>query len=57
MLLHHPVLLESDDVVMRVASALRQVIDHYRGSALSGVIMFTDGVTTRDETVVPPRSS
>ena len=26
-------------------------MDHYRGSALSSVIMFTDGVTTRDETI------
>ncbi len=35
----------------RLGTALRQVIDHYRGSALSSVIMFTDGVTTRDETI------
>ncbi|MSQ93283.1 MAG: VWA domain-containing protein [Gemmataceae bacterium] len=35
----------------RLGVAVRQVIDHYRGSALSSVIMFTDGVTTRDETL------
>jgi uncharacterized membrane protein len=35
----------------RLGSAVRNVIDHYRGSGLSSVIMFTDGVTTRDETL------
>ncbi len=35
----------------RLGVAVRQVIDHYRGSALSSVIMFSDGVTTRDETL------
>ena len=35
----------------RLGTALKQVIDHYRGSGLASVIMFTDGVTTRDETI------
>jgi uncharacterized membrane protein len=35
----------------RLGTAVRQVIDHYRGSSLSSVIMFTDGVTTRDQTL------
>jgi hypothetical protein len=35
----------------RLGTAVRQVIDHYRGSGLSTIIMFTDGVTTRDETL------
>ncbi len=35
----------------RLGTALRQVIDQYRGGALSAVIMFTDGNTTRDETI------
>lgn len=35
----------------RLGTALRQVVDHYRGSSLTAVIMFTDGVTTRDETI------
>lgn len=35
----------------RLGTAVRQVIDQYRGSALSSVIFFTDGVTTRDETL------
>jgi uncharacterized membrane protein len=35
----------------RLGTALRQVIDHYRGTGLSSVIMFTDGVTTRDDTI------
>jgi hypothetical protein len=35
----------------RLGTAVRQVIDHYNGSGLSSVIMFTDGVTTRDETL------
>jgi hypothetical protein len=33
----------------QLGSAVRQVIDYYRGSSLSGIIMFTDGVTTRNE--------
>jgi hypothetical protein len=33
----------------QLGSAVRQVIDYYRGSTLSGIIMFTDGVTTRNE--------
>jgi len=36
----------------RLGTALKQVIDHYRGSGLSNVIMLTDGVTTRDENIV-----
>ncbi|MCI0637853.1 MAG: VWA domain-containing protein [Gemmataceae bacterium] len=43
--------LEAEAMDSRLGTALRQVIDHYRGSALTGVIMFTDGVTTRDETI------
>ncbi len=43
--------LEADGKESRLGTALRQVIDHYRGSSLAGVIMFTDGVTTRDETI------
>ena len=35
----------------RLGTALRQVIDHYRGASLSAVVMFTDGVTTKDETI------
>lgn len=35
----------------RLGTALRQILDHYRGAALSAVIALTDGVTTRDETI------
>ncbi len=35
----------------RLGTAVRQVLDYYRGSSLSALIMFTDGVTTRDETL------
>ena len=43
--------LEAEGRDSRLGTALRQVIDQYRGSALSAVIMFTDGVTTKDETI------
>jgi hypothetical protein len=43
--------LEAEGKDSRLGTALRQVIDHYRGTSLAGVIMFTDGVTTRDETI------
>jgi uncharacterized membrane protein len=43
--------LEPVGEASRLGGAVRQVIDHYRGSGLSSVIMFTDGVTTRDETL------
>ena len=43
--------LEAEGKDSRLGTALRQVIDHYRGSSLSAVIMFTDGVTTKDETI------
>jgi hypothetical protein len=43
--------LEADGKDSRLGTALRQVIDQYRGASLSAVIMFTDGVTTRDETI------
>jgi hypothetical protein len=43
--------LEAEGNDSRLGTALRQVIDHYRGSSLSAVIMFTDGVTTKDETI------
>jgi hypothetical protein len=35
----------------RLGTAVKEVIDHYRGSGLYGVVMFTDGVTTRDDTI------
>jgi hypothetical protein len=35
----------------RLGSAVRQVMDYYRGAQLSGIIMFTDGVTTADESL------
>ncbi len=38
--------LEAEGHDSRLGTALRQVIDHYRGSSLAAVIMFTDGVTT-----------
>jgi hypothetical protein len=37
----------------RLGTAVRQVIDYYRGAQLSGIIMFTDGVTTIDESLAP----
>jgi uncharacterized membrane protein len=33
----------------RLGSAVRQVLDNFRGSSLAAVVMLTDGVTTRDE--------
>jgi uncharacterized membrane protein len=36
----------------QLGKAVRQVIDYYRGSSLCGVVMFTDGVTTLDETLL-----
>jgi hypothetical protein len=44
--------LEAEGKDSRLGTALRQVIDHYRGANLAGVVTFTDGVTTRDETIV-----
>jgi len=35
----------------RLGTSIRQVIDHYRGSTLYSIIMFSDGVTTRDESI------
>jgi hypothetical protein len=43
--------LEAEGNDSRLGTALRQVIDHYRGAALSAVVMFTDGVTTKEETI------
>jgi hypothetical protein len=43
--------LDADGRDSRLGSALRQVVDHYRGANLAAVVMFTDGVTTRDETI------
>ncbi|MCS7047195.1 MAG: hypothetical protein NZO58_12630, partial [Gemmataceae bacterium] len=43
--------LEAEANDSRLGTALRQVIDQYRGAALAGVVMLTDGVTTRDETI------
>ena len=42
--------LEAEANDSRLGTAVRQVIDHYRGGSAT-VIMFTDGVTTRDETI------
>ena len=42
--------LEAEQNDSRLGTALRQVIDHFRGGSAT-VIMFTDGVTTRDETI------
>jgi hypothetical protein len=35
----------------RLGTAVRQVLDYYRGASLTAVIMLTDGVTTKDETL------
>jgi hypothetical protein len=35
----------------RLGTAVRQIIDHYRGAQLCGVIAMTDGVTTMDESL------
>jgi hypothetical protein len=35
----------------RLGTAVHQVLDHYRGASLAAVIMMTDGVTTKDETI------
>jgi uncharacterized membrane protein len=43
--------LEADGKESRLGTALQQVIDQYRGSSLAGVVMITDGVTTRDKTI------
>ena len=43
--------LEAEGHDSRLGTALRQVIDHYRGASLAAVVMFTDGVTTKDETI------
>jgi hypothetical protein len=43
--------LDAEGKESRLGTALRQVVDHYRGSNLAAVVMFTDGVTTRDETI------
>jgi len=44
--------LQAEGMDSRLGSAVRHVIDHYRGAALSAVIFFTDGITTRDETIL-----
>lgn len=43
--------LEAEGKDSRLGTALRQVIEQYRGASLAAVVMFTDGVTTRDETI------
>ena len=43
--------LEAEGKESRLGTALKQVLESYRGSSLAGVIMLTDGVTTRDETI------
>ncbi len=35
----------------RLGTAVRQVLDYYRGASLTAVVMLTDGVTTKDETL------
>ncbi len=35
----------------RLGTAVRQVLDYYRGASLTAVIMLTDGVTTKDESL------
>jgi Aerotolerance regulator N-terminal/von Willebrand factor type A domain len=35
----------------RLGTAVHQVLDHYRGASLAGIVMITDGVTTKDETI------
>jgi hypothetical protein len=35
----------------RLGTAVRQVLDYYRGASLTAVVMMTDGVTTKDETL------
>jgi hypothetical protein len=41
--------LEAHADESRLGTAVRQVLDHFRGSSLAAVVMLTDGVTTRDE--------
>jgi hypothetical protein len=42
---------EAEGKESRLGGAVRHVLDLYRGASLSAVIMLTDGVTTRDETL------
>jgi len=35
----------------RLGTAVHQVLDHYRGASLAAVVMMTDGVTTKEETI------
>jgi hypothetical protein len=35
----------------RLGAAVRQLLDYYRGSSLAAVVLVTDGVTTKDETL------
>jgi hypothetical protein len=44
--------LRPDGESSRLGSAVRQVLNDYRGSALAAVIMMTDGVTTEGEDLV-----
>jgi len=44
--------LEAEGKESRLGTAVRQVLDYYRGSSLAAVVMLTDGVTTRDETLL-----
>jgi hypothetical protein len=43
--------LDAEGNDSRLGAAVRQVLDHYRGSSLAAVIMLTDGVTTKDEPI------
>lgn len=43
--------LEAEGKESRLGTAVRQVLDHYRGSSLTAIAMLTDGVTTRDEKI------
>lgn len=43
--------LEAEGKESRLGTAVRQVLDYYRGSSLTAIVTLTDGVTTRDETL------
>lgn len=43
--------LEAEGKESRLGTALREVLDYYRGSTLTAVVMLSDGITTRDQTI------
>ena len=49
--LHAALDLDAEGNDSRLGLALRQVLDHYRGASLAAVVMMTDGVTTKDESI------